>query len=164
MNLLEGLCSIIASISEDDLQLILSMLRRTGDVLKVIHIPLAAPGCSGANSVMSQTWPSITTQQSAGVSCSAICVAERSLGSPILGIGASGRVHQGTESNAMKCFLLVPTIKSVLMVMLNVRKHQANRDANVVVPEGFSADPDLDLASSRCGLPNTLSVYHNCLV
>lgn len=64
----------------------------------------------------------------------------------------------------MKCFLLVPTIKSVLMVMPNVRKHQGNRDVNVVVPEGFSADPDLDLASSRCGLPNTLSVYHNCLV
>jgi len=37
----------------------------------------APPGCSGAKSVMSQTWLSTAIQQSEGVLCADICVAER---------------------------------------------------------------------------------------
>lgn len=43
------------------------------------------PGCSGANSVMSHTWPSTTIQRSFAVLCLAISSVERSFGSAIEG-------------------------------------------------------------------------------
>jgi len=41
------------------------------------------PGCSGANSVMSQTLPSTTIQQSSGVLCLEISSTETRVSSPI---------------------------------------------------------------------------------
>ncbi len=49
------------------------------------------PGCSGANSVMSHTWPSTTIQRSFAVLCLAISSVDRSFGSAIEGGVREGR-------------------------------------------------------------------------
>ncbi len=83
MDFVVGLRCVMAGVLED--YCIVSDCYEGNERLAIwekILLPMP-PGCSGANSVRSQTCPSTTIHRSFALLCSVICSVERSLGSVI---------------------------------------------------------------------------------
>lgn len=82
MDFVVGLRCVTAGVLED--YCVVSDCYEGNERLAIGKILLPMPpGCSGANSVRSQTCPSTTIHRSFALLCSAICWVERSLGSAI---------------------------------------------------------------------------------